>query len=239
MLANLQAKVQGPLLCGSTGVVPAGVVSTRNNTPSHSSHEHRTQPARHTGRRMGADWGLRRPRHPSTHAGHEARGCVPGAWPGDLRARRRPHPPRRADRARGISRRDGPACLLPVRTYVAVSVHAPACLHCCHSLTQTMTHSLTHSLTHSPTPPAHSCMHALKHLRHPFRAAWEDNSPDQILPVFTLPLGEPLADAVLRGGVWRRAFASGTNVTFDTTTNRGAIQWASRRGNNDNSHVDV
>ena len=45
---------------------------------------------------------------------------------------------------------------------------------------------------------------------------------------FGRPLGAPLADAAYADGVWTRAFASGTAVSFDTRTGRGAIKWADR-----------
>jgi len=45
-------------------------------------------------------------------------------------------------------------------------------------------------------------------------------------PLFERPLGKPVADAVKGAdGVYRRAFASGTKVTFDTKTNNGTIVW--------------
>lgn len=41
------------------------------------------------------------------------------------------------------------------------------------------------------------------------------------------PLGKPKADAVKGAdGVWRREFASGTKVTFDSSTGKGKIMWA-------------
>jgi hypothetical protein len=61
--------------------------------------------------------------------------------------------------------------------------------------------------------------------------SWEDTisggaTTSTWLAVYDLPLGEPLADAVLVRSVWRRGFASGTNVTFDTKTERGTVAWA-------------
>jgi len=45
--------------------------------------------------------------------------------------------------------------------------------------------------------------------------------------LFERALGRPMADAVkTQDGVWKRAFASGTNVEFDTNTNKGTIEWA-------------
>ena len=43
---------------------------------------------------------------------------------------------------------------------------------------------------------------------------------------FGRPLSAPLADAAYAGRVWTRAFASGTTVSCDATTGRGAIRWA-------------
>ena len=53
-----------------------------------------------------------------------------------------------------------------------------------------------------------------------FAGAW--------LPDFDKPLGAPLAAAVYDAadGTWRRAFAAGTNVTFDAKRNVGSISWA-------------
>jgi len=45
--------------------------------------------------------------------------------------------------------------------------------------------------------------------------------------LYDLPLGEPLSNATLDSeGMYRRSFSAGTNVTFDTKTNKGTIQWA-------------
>jgi len=45
--------------------------------------------------------------------------------------------------------------------------------------------------------------------------------------LFERPLGKPKADAVKStNGVWKREFASGTVVTFDTNSNKGKIAWA-------------
>lgn len=46
---------------------------------------------------------------------------------------------------------------------------------------------------------------------------------------YDLPLGEPLADAVKTGSLWTRSFASGTNVTFNVTSNSGTIDWATMK----------
>lgn len=45
-------------------------------------------------------------------------------------------------------------------------------------------------------------------------------------PVYDKKLGKPLANATLGAdGVWRRSFAAGTEVAFDTNTNVGTIVW--------------
>jgi len=46
-------------------------------------------------------------------------------------------------------------------------------------------------------------------------------------PVYDMPLGSPLGNATLEHGVYRRSFASGTNVSYNTTSETGTIQWAS------------
>ena len=61
--------------------------------------------------------------------------------------------------------------------------------------------------------------------------SWEDtlSSPttSSWLPVYDLPLGEPIANASLGAdGVWRRSFASGTRATFDTVAEVGRVFWA-------------
>jgi hypothetical protein len=49
--------------------------------------------------------------------------------------------------------------------------------------------------------------------------------------VYDMPLGAPLANGTLGAdGIWRRSFASGTNVTFDTHSNKGSITWARSPG---------
>ncbi len=45
-------------------------------------------------------------------------------------------------------------------------------------------------------------------------------------PLFERPLGKPVSDAVKKHGVYHRSFASGTTVTFDTSTNKGKVAWA-------------
>ena len=42
---------------------------------------------------------------------------------------------------------------------------------------------------------------------------------------YDMPLGEPLGPATYQKGVWMRQFKRGTKVTFDTSTNKGSIQW--------------
>ena len=51
---------------------------------------------------------------------------------------------------------------------------------------------------------------------------WAHDHPD-----FHRPLGPPTSPAsVSAAGIWRRAFSSGTNVTFDAATGIGTIEWA-------------
>lgn len=45
--------------------------------------------------------------------------------------------------------------------------------------------------------------------------------------LFARPIGRPLGAASLDGHVYRRSFAAGTNVTFNTQNNRGHIDFAS------------
>ena len=48
-----------------------------------------------------------------------------------------------------------------------------------------------------------------------------------LIPNILPPLGAPLSNATLGDdGVWRRSFAHGTNVTFDTNTETGTVEWA-------------
>ena len=42
---------------------------------------------------------------------------------------------------------------------------------------------------------------------------------------YDMPLGEPLGSATYQKGIWMRQFKRGTKVTFDTSTNKGSIQW--------------
>ena len=46
------------------------------------------------------------------------------------------------------------------------------------------------------------------------------------LPSYDHPLGAPLADGAKEGGVWTRAFASGTHVAFDAVRGNGTIWWS-------------
>ena len=43
---------------------------------------------------------------------------------------------------------------------------------------------------------------------------------------YSYPLGQPLGKAIKNGNIWSRSFEKGTNVTFNTQTNTGNIQWA-------------
>ena len=54
------------------------------------------------------------------------------------------------------------------------------------------------------------------------------NPPLDWYPIYDFPLGEPLSNATLgEDGIWRRSFATGTNVTFDTNKETGKIDWPS------------
>ena len=62
--------------------------------------------------------------------------------------------------------------------------------------------------------------------------AWEDENGDfsghWIDGLFNRPLGAPVGEATYNtsSGVWRRAFATGTVVLFNTTSNTGSIAWS-------------
>ena len=45
-------------------------------------------------------------------------------------------------------------------------------------------------------------------------------------PEFDYPLGEPVSAASYANGIWKRKFGSGTEVMFDTSTNKGTIRWS-------------
>jgi len=54
---------------------------------------------------------------------------------------------------------------------------------------------------------------------------WRAGSVDWF-PLYDLPLGEPLSNSTLGSdGIYRREFAKGTSVIFDTNTNTGNITW--------------
>ena len=57
---------------------------------------------------------------------------------------------------------------------------------------------------------------------------WAGGYAANWLPEFDKPLGEPLGagqyDA--SSGLWTRQFASGTTVSFDPSTSKGQIKWA-------------
>ena len=44
-------------------------------------------------------------------------------------------------------------------------------------------------------------------------------------PAYDKPLGAPSGPAEKTGKVYKRSFASGTEVAFDTATNTGTIHW--------------
>ena len=57
-------------------------------------------------------------------------------------------------------------------------------------------------------------------------ATGDDNSPWYWRPEYDYPLGEPVCLASYVSGVWKRKFALGTEVMFDTSTNKGTIRWS-------------
>ena len=57
-------------------------------------------------------------------------------------------------------------------------------------------------------------------------ATGDDNSPWYWRPEYDYPLGEPVSPASYVSGVWKRTFDSGTEVMFDTFTNKGTIRWS-------------
>ena len=52
------------------------------------------------------------------------------------------------------------------------------------------------------------------------------NTSFQRLPIHDKRIGKPLGDAVIHDGVFYRSFAAGVNVTYDTKSETGTIQWA-------------
>lgn len=44
--------------------------------------------------------------------------------------------------------------------------------------------------------------------------------------LFDRPIGKPIGDAVKANGMYKRVFASGTTVLFDTGSNKGTIAWS-------------
>ena len=59
-----------------------------------------------------------------------------------------------------------------------------------------------------------------------WHASGNDNTPWYWRPEFDHPLGEPVGLPSYTDGMWKRKFASGTEVMFDTSTNKGTIQWS-------------
>ena len=53
----------------------------------------------------------------------------------------------------------------------------------------------------------------------------DDNTPLMWRPEYDKPLGAPNGPATYKNGVWRREFSHGTTVEFDTSTNKGKIEW--------------
>ena len=58
-----------------------------------------------------------------------------------------------------------------------------------------------------------------------WNAAGDDTTPLTWHPEYDKPLGAPKGPAKYKAGIWTRSFASGTDVMFDTKTNKGTIKW--------------
>ena len=57
-------------------------------------------------------------------------------------------------------------------------------------------------------------------------ATSNDNEPWYWRPEYDYPLGDPVSPPSYVNGVWKRGFASGTEVMFDTSNNKGTIHWS-------------
>ena len=53
----------------------------------------------------------------------------------------------------------------------------------------------------------------------------DDTTPFMWHPEYDKPLGTPTGPAKYEAGVWTRSFASGTEVMFNTTSDKGTIKW--------------
>ena len=53
----------------------------------------------------------------------------------------------------------------------------------------------------------------------------DDTIPFMWHPEYDKPLGTPTGPAKYEAGVWTRSFASGTEVMFNTTSDKGTIKW--------------
>ena len=58
-----------------------------------------------------------------------------------------------------------------------------------------------------------------------WNASGDSDEPWYWRPEFDKQLLEPVGPALYEGGVWQRRFVSETEVTFDTSTNKGTIHW--------------
>ena len=54
----------------------------------------------------------------------------------------------------------------------------------------------------------------------------DDNEPWYWRPEYDYPLGDPVGPPSYVSGVWKCSFASGTEVMFDTSNNKGTIHWS-------------
>ena len=57
-------------------------------------------------------------------------------------------------------------------------------------------------------------------------ASGDDDTPWYWRPEFDYPLSEPVGPPSYTGGVWKRYFASGTEVMFNVSTQTGSIRWS-------------
>lgn len=58
------------------------------------------------------------------------------------------------------------------------------------------------------------------------QAGWTEGPWLSWHEIYDKPLGKPKSDAIKKGDVYHRTFASGTHVTFNVTSKKGTISWA-------------
>ena len=54
----------------------------------------------------------------------------------------------------------------------------------------------------------------------------DDNESWYWRPEYDYPLGDPVGPPSYVSGVWKRSFASGTEMMFDTSNKKGTIRWS-------------